>query len=193
MVDIENSESNNLFIGLSYPSLSPNLIPSQHNSKAKSVLITDLNPLTVKNVEYNIDLNKDRVESPGDWCERVTAATINWDDESTWPREKVDYIVCSDCIYQASIVPMLQKVIVGLLKPEGCFFYVCPEGGRDGLPEFIQIMSTQGFQLVEKTTAPEQYRHNPLSSGDEEDCFLHFHELASTRYDLFEFRPKVQS
>ena len=163
-----------------------------HHSKAKSVLITDLNPLTVKNAQYNIDLNKDRVDSPENWCERVTAATIDWDDESTWPKEKVDYIVCSDCIYQASIVPMLQKVIVGLLKPEGCFFYVCPEGGRDGLPEFIKVMSTKGFQLVEKTTAPEQYRQNPLSSGDEEDCFLHFHELASTSYDLFEFRPAQQ-
>ena len=80
---------------------------------------------------------------------------------------------------------MLQKVIVGLIKPEGCFFYVCPEGGRDGLPEFIEVMSTKGFQLVEKTTAPEQYRQNPLSN------FLHFHELASTSYDLFEFRPAL--
>lgn len=179
--------TNNLTIHLD---LSPTFLFSpSHHSKAKSVLITDLNPLTVKNAQYNIDLNKDRAASPDDWCERVSAATINWDDESTWPKEKVDCIVCSDCIYQASIVPMLQKVIVGLIKPEGCFFYVCPEGGRDGLPEFIKVMSTKGFELVEKTTAPEQYRQNPLSNGDEEDCFLHFHELASTNYDLFEFCP----
>lgn len=141
-------------------------------------------------MHYNIDLNRDRVEGydPSAWCERVTALTINWDDDSTWPKEAVDCIIGSDLIYQASIVPMLQKVIKGVLKPGGSFFYVCPDGGRDGLPEFIEAMSGKGFQLVDKSVAPDVFRQNPLSSGDEEDCFLHFHELASTTYILYEFR-----
>ena len=159
-------------------------------SNASSILLTDLNPATVENMQYNIDLNKDRVEMHGfdNWCERVRADTINWIDRSTWPAEKLDVIICSDCIYQADIVPMLKGVVSGLLKPGGSFFYTCPESGRDGLPEFIQAMSEKGMELVKKSIACDLYRQNPLSSGDDEDCFLHFHELSSTIYELYEFR-----
>lgn len=161
-------------------------------SKASSVLLTDLNPTTVKNMQYNIDLNKVRVHGydPSAWCERVTSSTIDWNDDSTWPKERVDCVVGSDLIYQASIVPMLQRVIKGILKPGGSFFYVCPDGGRDGLPEFFEAMSGESFELVDKSIAPDQYSENPLSSGDEEDCFLHFHELSATIYVLYEFRRK---
>mmetsp|Transcript_35811 Transcript_35811/g.72697 ORF Transcript_35811/g.72697 Transcript_35811/m.72697 type:complete len:188 (-) Transcript_35811:1891-2454(-) len=163
---------------------------SRVSSKASSVVLTDLNPTTVKNMQYNIDLNKDRVHGydPSAWCERVTLSTIDWNDDSTWPKERVDCVVGSDLIYQASIVPMLQRVIKGILKPGGSFFYVCPDGGRDGLPVFLEAMSGEGFELVDKSIAPDQYRDNPLSSGDQEDCFLHFHELAATIYVLYEFR-----
>ena len=157
--------------------------------KPSSLLLTDLNPVTVRNMQYNIDLNKGHVKGcePSAWCERVTASTIDWDDEKTWPTEKVDCVIGSDLVYQGSIVPMLRKVIIGILKPKGCFLYVCPEGGRDGLDEFIRTMSGTGFQLTSTREAPQAYRQNPLSNGDEEDCFLHFHELASTTYVLYEF------
>ena len=51
-------------------------------------------------------------------------------------------------------------------------------------------MKTEGFECVEEEIAPDVYiyRENPLKSGDEEDCFLHFHELASTVHVLYEFR-----
>ena len=79
-------------------------------------------------------------------------------------------------------------MIRGLLSEEGSFFYVAPEGGRDGLTHFIHEMKTDGFfPYVYETVAPPAYTMNPLKSQDEEDCFLHFHELASTTYVLYEF------
>mmetsp|Transcript_33315 Transcript_33315/g.60023 ORF Transcript_33315/g.60023 Transcript_33315/m.60023 type:complete len:517 (+) Transcript_33315:98-1648(+) len=147
----------------------------------KSVTITDLNPETIDNIRYNIELNKSD--------HATTASSIDWGDESTYPSDKLDYVICSDCIYQKDIVPLLKKVVTGLLDPNhGTFLYVAPEGGRDGLPDFIAAMKSEGFECIEEELAPEMYRGNPLKSGDEEDCFLHFHELASTVYVLHEFR-----
>jgi hypothetical protein len=110
----------------------------------------------------------------------------------------LDYVICSDCIYQKDIVPLLKKVVTELLKcndPDtrdggGSFLYVAPDGGRDGLPEFITAMKSEGFECVKEEVAPEEFRGNPLKSGDEEDCFLHFHELASTVYILYEFKRR---
>jgi len=71
-------------------------------------------------------------------------------------------------------------VVTGLLDPQhGTFLYIAPEGGRDGLPEFIAATKVEGFECVTEDTAEDGYRVNPLKSGDEEDCFLHFHELGS--------------
>ena len=156
----------------------------------KSVTITDLNPETIENIQHNIELNKSSVDANAAvTTTTTTASSIDWGDETTYPSNKLDYVICSDCIYQKDIVPLLKKVVTGLLNPdEGSFLYVAPEGGRDGLPEFIAAMKTEGFECVEEEIAPDVYRENPLKSGDEEDCFLHFHELASTVYVLYEFR-----
>ena len=153
----------------------------------QSVTITDLNPETIDNIRHNIELN--RKGAHHDDNTTIIASSIDWADEATYPSEKLDYVICSDCIYQKDIVPLLQKVVTGLLDPNhGAFLYVAPEGGRDGLPEFIAAMKTEGFECVMEEVAPDVYRENPLKSGDEEDCFLHFHELASTSYVLYEFR-----
>mmetsp|Transcript_20218 Transcript_20218/g.34440 ORF Transcript_20218/g.34440 Transcript_20218/m.34440 type:complete len:499 (+) Transcript_20218:76-1572(+) len=165
----------------------PALAAAVHG-KPKSVLITDLNPQTIDNIRHNIELNQ---------CNDVsTGSSIDWGDVSTWPSEKLDYVICSDCIYQKDIVPLLKKVVTGLLKCNdsdcgdggGSFLYVAPDGGRDGLPEFIAAMKSEGFECVKEEIAPDEYRRNPLKSGDEEDCFLHFHELSSTVYVLYEFK-----
>jgi len=160
--------------------------PSQWHdiSNASRVYVTDLNPTTMENLQYNVDLNFQVHDS-----KHVIASTIDWDDETTWPEEKLDYVIGSDLIYQASIVPLLKKVVLGLLKPDtGRFLYVAPDTGRDGLPTFIESMKSEGCELVNVKKAPDSYYSNPLSSGDEEDCFLHFNELASSTYMLYEFR-----
>ena len=160
----------------------PSLAAAVHGSPAE-VIATDLNPETVDNIRHNIELNGSTMRAA-----KLSAATIDWGDESTYPTDPVDFVVCSDCIYQRDIVPLLRKVVSGLLAPGGTFLYVAPEGGRDGLPEFISSMGTNGFERAGEREAPEGYCSNPLRSGDGEDCFLHFHELASTRYMLYEFR-----
>ncbi|KAL3780053.1 hypothetical protein ACHAWO_004041 [Cyclotella atomus] len=158
-----------------------------------SVTISDLNPDTMENIEHNIGLNTSSK------CE-VKACTIDWEDETTYPEQKMDYVICSDCIYQKDLVPLLKKVVIGTLKNPLCesdnssqgpsFLYVAPEGGRDGLPEFIAMMKSHGFRCITEEIAPDVYRENPLKSGDEEDCFLHFHELASSTYVLYEFQRR---
>jgi hypothetical protein len=157
-----------------------------------------LNPITVNNAQYNVELNRlnnDASSSSGNDC-LVTATSIDWGDETTYPTTplsqggKFDYVICSDCIYQRDIVDLLKKVVTGLLTPEnGTFLYVAPESGRDGLDEFIESMkSDSNFECISEVIAPDSYRTNPLTSGDEEDCFLHFHELASKVYILYEFQ-----
>ena len=46
----------------------------------------------------------------------MIASTIDWDDTTTWPKEKLDVVIGSDLIYQASIVPLLKKVVHWPLK-----------------------------------------------------------------------------
>jgi len=91
-------------------------------------------------MQYNIKLNTENgsVFNPSNY--RIHAQTINWDDSTTWTTNKVDYIIGSDLIYQSSIVPHLSNIIRGILADDGCFLYVAPEGGRDGLKKFIQEM-----------------------------------------------------
>lgn len=174
-------------------------------SRAKPVYVTDFNPSTVKNLEYNVEINANQLLSESSvssktnanananadesWLERVTASSIDWDNELTWPKEKIDFVIGSDLIYQKSIVPLLKKVVGGILKPrEGRFLYTCPSDGRDGLIEFIDTMKKEGFRCTLEELAPDEYRSNPLSSGNKADAFLHFYELPVTEYILYEFR-----
>ena len=166
----------------------------------RSVIISDLNPDTIDNARHNIRLNRlDRANDDDNDDDKmnatsVTAASIDWADETTYPiaNGKFDYVICSDCIYQKDIAHLLMRVVTGLLDPDrGIFLYVAPEGGRDGLDEFISEMKSDGgFECISDVIAPDRYRENPLRNGDEEDFFLHFHELASKAYVLYEFRRR---
>lgn len=155
--------------------------------------MTDYNPATIENMKFNIDMNANRSATKsraGDWLERIRPMSIDWADESTWPKEKMDYVIGSDLIYQKSIVPLLKRVASGLMKNDGSFLYTCPSDGRDGLKEFIEVMNKEGFRCVSEEVAPDLYRSNPLHSGDAEDAFLHFYELPVTEYKLFEFKKR---
>jgi predicted nicotinamide N-methyase len=210
-------------------------------SQARYVLLTDLNPITVQNLQYNITLNQQQqslslISSTTNdtipWSDRVHASTIDWLDRKKWPRpppqlqptqsspsptasqnddsaQLFDVVLGSDLIYQASTAPMLRNVIAGLLRRGGTFYYVAPSTtGRDGLLEFIESLQQDdlpetmangddkdsgnqaahgGFQLVAATEAPKHYHDNPLCSQDDDDFFLHFHEMTSSQYTLYEF------
>jgi len=163
-------------------------------SEANSIYVTDFNPATIKNLQYNIDVNANRPSTKsraGQWNERVKATSIDWADESTWPKERIDYVIGSDLIYQKTIVPLLKQAVSGLIKDEGSFLYTCPTDGRDGLIEFIATMKKEGFHCVSEEIAPDMFRANPLSNGDAEDAFLHFYELPVTAYKLYEFKKRL--
>jgi predicted nicotinamide N-methyase len=181
MADIAPTFQNKTVVELGAGCGVPGLTLAKHDS-LQSMLVTDLNPQTVENLRFNVELNN--------LGHMTSASTIDWDDSSTWP-EPVDTIIGSDLIYSKSIVPLLKKVVLGLLPAGGTFYYVAPDTGRDGLDQFLQEIQEEAFVQVSRTTAPPQYHENPLASQDEEDCYLHFTDLASWTYILYEFRKKL--
>jgi len=151
---------------------------SSQSSRPRKIYMTDLNPLTVENLQHNIELNEVQ--------DFVRSSCMDWSNKSTWPEEKVDYVIGSDLIYIKSLVPLLTSVIFGTVKPGGKFLYVCPVSGRDGLDAFVESMKSQCPGWVEKQ-APQDYHANPLTNDDDDECFLHFQELSSLTFMLYEF------
>mmetsp|Transcript_30032 Transcript_30032/g.39509 ORF Transcript_30032/g.39509 Transcript_30032/m.39509 type:complete len:485 (-) Transcript_30032:287-1741(-) len=151
-------------------------------STPAKVYITDLNPVTLNNIDHNIHINSDYIT---DGC--ASSLALDWGNTETWPQEKVDIVIGSDLIYQNSTVSILQTVLGGILAENGEFLYVCPESGRDGLENFIATLSDVGFSLVKSELAPPSFKNNPLHDADDDECFLHFVDLQSTIYMLHEF------
>lgn len=155
----------------------PGLTVAASQAAALKVYVTDLNPLTVENIDHNIKLNG---------LKNAEALRMDWCDRETWPEEKLNFVVGSDLVYQKSLVPLLSSVIMELLSSGGVFYYVAPETGRDGLESFINQMKKNCPGWVQ-TNAPKEYYENPLINGDDEECFLHFQELSTLKFVLYEF------
>ena len=162
----------------------PGLAVAQANPRPEKVYVTDLNPLTVDNLQHNIQLN--HLQSV------VEAVCMDWEQPTTWPQEPLSCVMGSDLIYQASLVPLLVSVVLGLLAPGGTFYYVAPDTGRDGLKEFIQEMKAQCPNWREEI-APKEYHENPLTNQDDDECFLHFQELSSLTYVLYQFTKPIET
>ena len=101
---------------------------------------------------------------------------MNWQDSDTWPKEPIDIVIGSDLIYQSDMVPLLLRTLHGL-RPRR-FLYAAPAEGRQGHEAFLRGMM-EHFNLRSAREAPAAYKANPLQSQDEEECFVHFHELVS--------------
>lgn len=161
----------------------PSLVLAKRFPKAK-VYASDLNPTTVDNLRHNLQLNQ---------LSNATASAMDWQDPSTYPEEQVDVLVGSDLIYQSSMVDLLVTTIHRLLKCSSSarLFYVAPDSGRQGQDEFLSRMKERF--VVKSRPAADDYRSNPLASEDDEECFLHFHELSSMNFVLHEFqwRPEL--
>jgi hypothetical protein len=139
------------------------------------------------NLRYNAHLNQDLTEDCG--C-AVDVRYMNWQDPTTWPDEKLDYVIGSDLIYQSDMVQLLVQTVAGLLQrtKDARFLYVAPDTGRKGQENLVAALYQAGLELDVEREAPAAYSANPLSSQDEEECFLHFNELSSMRFKLYEFR-----
>lgn len=153
----------------------PSLVAASVCKDAR-VYATDWNNLALENLQYNIDQNH----------LTVSAHCMDWSEQSSWPQEKIDLIIGSDLIYTLESVPLLVSTIRGLLSPGGRFLYTAPASlARQGKEEFLKLM--QDHFTVNCREAPSEFAKNPLASGDDEECFLHFNELNATVYMLYEF------
>jgi len=142
-------------------------------------------------LKHNIELN-----NVGNVAE---ALVMNWQDATTFPKNnnKIDVVIGSDLIYQSDMVPLLIDTLKTLAPAR--FLYTAPSSAssaatagsccRQGHDEFLGRLS-DFFNVFSEQPAPADYTINPLVSGDDEECFLHFHELQSAEYTLYDFRWK---
>jgi hypothetical protein len=161
----------------------PNTVVTSARQPPSKVYLTDFNSKTVENLRYNAQLNQDQTT-------QVDVRYMNWQDPTTWPDERLDFVIGSDLIYQSDMVPLLVQTVAGLLQQNenSRFLYVAPDTGRKGQEGLVVALAEAGLELDTVREAPAAYSANPLYSQDEEECFLHFNELSSMRFKLYEFR-----
>jgi hypothetical protein len=101
----------------------------------------------------------------------------------------MDVVIGSDLIYQSDMAPLLATTLQQLVAYNGRFLYAAPKEGRQGHADFLALMEKSGFQLVRETEPPQSYLENPLQNQDDEDFYVHFHELQNSdmNYRLYEF------
>ena len=61
---------------------------------------------------------------------------------------------------------------------------------RDGMAAFVEALAAKGFAAVQgygPMVAPPLLKANPLRSGDEDACALHFPNLAERSFLLYCF------
>jgi predicted nicotinamide N-methyase len=146
-----------------------------------TIYATDFNPRTVDNLRHNVTLNEGAVG-------RVQALEMNWRDPSTWPKVPggMEVLVGSDLIYQSDMVPVLLQTVTSLLADDGVFFYVAPATGRQGQAALMEGLAAAGFRQ-QVHPLDSAYKANPLASGDDDECFVHFHELPTAEWKLYQF------
>ncbi|GAB5035308.1 methyltransfer with n-terminal ankyrin repeats [Nannochloropsis oceanica] len=198
----------------------PGLAAALHG-RPKVVHLTDLNPETLANAQENVQLNKESFLVP-DAAARVHVTAMDWGNKASYPAGaigSVDVVLGSDLVYQKSLGPLLSQVLLRLLRPGGKFLYVAPATGRDGLPEFLDMLSHgAGLTLVSEKEAGPELLANPLEGSRgtaeieeddggiemedhpqqeaaeraDESFFLHFHEMATkgVMYKLYEFEKQ---
>ena len=162
----------------------PSLVVARMGGSKVRVIATDLNPTTVDNLQHNLTLNNCHTSY-------VTAECLNWQDPSSFAG-KIKFLIGSDLIYQSEMVNLLVSTIRIVLCQDASsrFWYVAPTMPRQGHDLFCQQME-ETFDVATTCPAPEEFSRNPLENQDDEECFLHFHELGSTKFILYEFRWKA--
>jgi Lysine methyltransferase len=163
---------------------------SRHEqSELPKVYVTDLNHLTLQNLQHNVNINHvDSIASVVslDWNELT-----NSEDDKVWPwmvkstkmdvsseeeLQGIDVLIGSDLVYQKEVVPILLQTI-RKLRPKK-FFYGAAGTNRDGHDLFIESLQDGQMTLVSSFPAPRIYRTtNPLYNQDDDECFIHFQDL----------------
>lgn len=170
--------------GCGLPSLVLAKALSSNNQRIKgtTVYATDVNPQTVDNLQHNIKIN-----ACGD---AAKALALNWQEPPVELTGRVHHLIGSDLIYQSEMVELLISTVTVLLKrhKDARFWYVAPTMPRQGHDDLVEQM--QRHFRMQSHKAPKSYSNNPLADKDDDVCFLHFQELATTAFDLHEFEWK---
>jgi len=168
------------------------------------VYVTDIHEPTLLNAAHNVQLNAVSVaeDLPANYFQSsllthpatntttaIKVLNMNWVDTATYPPERVDLLLGSDLVYDASILTVLVPAICSTLSVDGSFLYCAPNTGRHGMDGLEIALSRVGIVAVEKFAAPEEFYVNPLS-GDDGDAFvLHFYDLsAKTPHTMYHFK-----
>ncbi len=144
-------------------------------SASGPVLLTDLAPPTVANMEHNIAINS--LQAPA-----VRAAVLDWREPKTWPPAH-PVVIGADLVYAREAVSDLLRVVGALVAPGGCFLYVAPETNRAGETDFLQGLTTAGFEC-QVSAVPAGYLRCILPERSEEDFEILFAELRERTYSL---------
>lgn len=176
----------------------PSLVLARKYPTAR-VWATDWNPEVVRNLRHNVELNG--------LSDNSCAWQMDWNDPTTWPPDpKPRVIIGADLIYETSMAELLASVVARLLPrdndndndnnpgggPPARFYYVAPQAPRQGSPAFLAQLRQHGLRIVSCTHAPAEYVCNPLVSQDDDECFVHFNELMSSSFVLYEFAWEQQ-
>jgi hypothetical protein len=181
-----------------------------------AVYASDWNTEAVENIRYNLRLNQLADSGFDDQGCSCHAIRMDWKDPRTWGPwaalyaplkgdeseekspaaaaakiscRKPSIIIGADLIYETSMVEPLVNVITALLDKENdCsrFYYVAPVAPRQGGLELVRKL-LETFRLVNSSLASSELRNNPLRNQDDDECFLHFQELLTTDFRLYEF------
>eukprot|EP01066_Platyproteum_vivax_P006495 Platyproteum_vivax@DN2283_c0_g1_i2.p1 len=142
-----------------------------------SLLLTDLFPDTLTNLQTNAQLNNADVE----------VDKLDWLKDDTWPRKgdelrQFEVVLGSDLIYDAQQIPLLINVLDNLLMCGGTFLYGY-HVERDGATTFPKELEKTGrFQLLE-TAYPASTV--PCFKAGRQDMEMYFTELFSSADDDF--------
>lgn len=146
-------------------------------TSARAVLLTDLAPDTLANLEHNVGLNDAGLAS------RVRVRAVDWREPSSWPSD-VEVALGADLVYRAEMVPPLLGALWGLLPVGGCFVYAAPSTGRAGATSLARCLLAAGFR-VEQHAVPERYLANCLEREDDETFEAFFGELRVLTHTLW--------
>eukprot|EP00934_Nitzschia_sp_Nitz4_P009257 Nitzschia sp. Nitz4//scaffold288_size23661//14207//15406//NITZ4_008469-RA/size23661-processed-gene-0.39-mRNA-1//1//CDS//3329545797//9247//frame0 len=143
-----------------------------HNSERQSVLLTDFNPIVVKNCQQNIQLN--------DLLDGVQADTLDfyqqtgdrdatgWSDSQGNCREPVDVILAADIICQPEDAFAAARTMACALRPGGIAYVVSADSKhRFGVERLGEACNAAGLHMESRTNVRDLYEGGLLTTNME--------------------------
>ncbi|VWU49770.1 methyltransferase, putative [Hepatocystis sp. ex Piliocolobus tephrosceles] len=151
------------------------------NQGIKNLIISDVNPFTLNNILFNVEMNRELLNNIDfEWEKKIKICNINWNDKNSYPTvgdEIITYdcIIGSDLIYNKNNVQSIMYLLNLLLKKNGVFFYVFKKN-RDGIQLFLETLQNNNF-IIQTFTPPDSYFINPFINLSQDLFHLKFSEF----------------